>query len=143
MLPTRPLTPLHLVHPSSPGTSTHRQMASASTSAAAQATQPKLASFTAGYHDIFDAPERPGEPSTHVRFAAAAPSRASYSGSAPAAARSAPQTLPPPTLFDGPARPLPARAMVAPHRYRTYPSKVWPRPMAGGGRSAVSVHTHR
>ncbi|KAI0827451.1 hypothetical protein BC628DRAFT_1369726 [Trametes gibbosa] len=140
MLPTPSLRPPH--HDQAPSDAhAHQQTASASTCATTSSTQamaarqPKPASFTAGYRDIFDAPERPGEPSTHVRFSAATPSHASYSSSNAAA----PQTLPPPILFDGPARPLSARALVvSPHRtYRTHPSKVWPRPLVGGARNAV------
>ncbi|KAL1948525.1 hypothetical protein VTO73DRAFT_12600 [Trametes versicolor] len=106
-------------------------MASTSTSAAAPASArpPRPASFDTGYQDIFDAPERPREPSTHVRFAAAGPSRAAYS--APRPVHPAPSSLPPPVLFDGPARPAPSRSVSVPYRaYRAYPAKVWPRAAA-------------
>ncbi|EIW53430.1 uncharacterized protein TRAVEDRAFT_52558 [Trametes versicolor FP-101664 SS1] len=103
-------------------------MASTSTSAAASASAqpPRPASFDTGYQDIFDAPERPREPSTHVRFAAAGPSRAAYSAPSPALS-----SLPPPVLFDGPARPAPSRSVSVSYRaYRAYPAKVWPRAAA-------------
>ncbi|EIW64168.1 uncharacterized protein TRAVEDRAFT_41584 [Trametes versicolor FP-101664 SS1] len=62
-------------------------MASASTSTSApapapvpvSAPQPHPASFDTSYQDTFDAPGHLREPSTHVRCAAAGPSRAAYS----------------------------------------------------------------
>ncbi|OJT04190.1 hypothetical protein TRAPUB_5142 [Trametes pubescens] len=103
--------------------------ASASTSASSHAHPPRPASFATGYQDIFDAPERPREPSTHVRFAPAGPSRAAYT--APRPSRPALSSLPPPVLFDGPARPAPSRSVSVPYRaYRAYPAKVWPRAAA-------------
>ncbi|KAI0634194.1 hypothetical protein C8Q77DRAFT_1217440 [Trametes polyzona] len=121
---------------------------SASSSSSSSSKPPrKPSAFTSGYVDIFDAPERPSEPSTHVRFAAAAPTRASYSEPGPrprasgvgvgAGAGAGVKPLPAPVMYDGPARP--GGGAAVPYRaQRAYPARVWP-PRAAGGKNARSM----
>ncbi|KAI0643788.1 hypothetical protein C8Q79DRAFT_154367 [Trametes meyenii] len=94
---------------------------SASTTAARSGNRQHPKGFNTGFVDIFDVPARLGGPTPCAQHMgrddepAIASSQASGSRDTPNQSRSAVTPLPPPVIFDGPAR-SPAARSVVPHR---------------------------